>query len=86
MDKRLNALEHRVTALEDKVERRLFETRPIRESVLEQLKGVNERLTRMENDVKDFRYMFRRSYSDLARVQADFDERLEKLEGRDAPK
>ena len=80
MDTRLNMLDTRLTALEDKVERRLLETRPIWESVLEQLKEVNARLTRVENEGVDLRRLFRTNFIELLRAQAGFDERLEKLE------
>jgi chromosome segregation ATPase len=89
MDKRLDSIDARLTTLEDKVERRLLETRPIWESVLEQLKEmsaqlaeVNVRLTKVEQDSRDLRHFFRAGFIDIARVQTDFDERLEKLEGR----
>src|SRR5438270_5910471 len=48
VEARLDSMDARLTALEDKVERRLQETRPIWEAVLEQLKEVNARLDRTE--------------------------------------
>jgi chromosome segregation ATPase len=48
MDVRFNSLDARLTALEDKVDRRLQETRPIWEQVLDRLTGVEERLTKVE--------------------------------------
>jgi chromosome segregation ATPase len=88
MDKRLDSIDTRLTTLEDKVERRLLETRPIWESVLEQLKEmsaqlieVSVRLTRVEQESNDLRHFFRAGFIDIARVQANFDERLGKLEG-----
>lgn len=86
IDTRLNSMDARLATLEDKVERRLLETRPIWESVLEQLKEVNARLIRVEHESNDFRRMFRASYSDLSRVQDNFEERLDKLEGRNGPR
>lgn len=92
MEMRLDAMDSRLAALEDKVERRLLETRPIWESVLEQLKEVNVqlidmnvRLTKLENENKNFRRMLRASFFDLSQVQEDFEERLDKLEGRNEP-
>ena len=85
IEMRLDAMDARLTAHEERVERRLLETRPIWEGVLEQLKEANERLNRVENESKDFRRMFRAAFSDLSRVQEDFDERLDKLEGRVTP-
>lgn len=92
MDARLNVIDTRLTKLEDKVERRLLETRPIWESVLEQLKEIsaqlkeaNARLTRVEVESIDLRRLFRAGFNDLARVQDNFDDRLEKLEGHNKP-
>jgi predicted nuclease with TOPRIM domain len=93
IDARLDSINTRLTTLEDKVERRLLETRPIWESVLEQLKEmsaqlteVNVRLTRVELESNDLRRLFRAGFNDLARVQDNFDERLEKFEGRNNPR
>lgn len=82
MDTRLSSIDQRLANLEDKVDRRLMETRPIWESVLEQLKEVNARLSRVEDESKDFRRMFRSAFSDLSRTQGDLEERLDKLEER----
>ena len=82
---RLASIDERLARLEDKVDRRLQETRPIWESVLEQLKEVNARLTRVEAENKDFRRMFRSTFSDVSRTQGDLEERLDKLEGRNVP-
>src|SRR4051812_2910248 len=48
IDTRLTNVENRLTALEDKVERRLHDTRPIWEQVLVRLTAVEERLTAVE--------------------------------------
>lgn len=82
---RLDSIDKRLGTLEEKVDRRLQETRPIWESVLEQLKEVNVRLTRVEDENKDFRRMFRSAFSDISRIQGDLEERLDKLEGRNIP-
>ena len=71
VENRLSAVEDRLTTLEDRVDRRLQETRPIWESVLEQLKDMNVRQAKIENENKDFRRMFRSAFSDLSRVQED---------------
>ena len=81
----LHSIDGRLTGLEDKVDRRLQETRPIWESVLEQLKEVNTRLTRVEDENKDFRRMFRSAFSDISPIQGDLEDRLDKLEGRNVP-
>jgi chromosome segregation ATPase len=82
---RLDSIDTRLATLEEKVDRRLQETRPIWESVLEQLKEVNTRLTRVEDENKDFRRMFRSAFSDISRIQGDLEDRLDKLEGRNVP-
>ncbi len=56
---RLDSIDSRLATLEDRVDRRLQETRPIWESVLEQLKDMNVRQAKIENENKDFRPMFR---------------------------
>ena len=68
---RLDSIDSRLATLEDRVDRRLQETRPIWESVLEQLKDMNVRQAKIENENKDFRRMFRSAFSDLSRVQED---------------
>ncbi len=46
---RLDTLDARLTALEDKVERRLQDTRPIWEQVLTRLDGIESRLDSLES-------------------------------------
>lgn len=82
---RLDSIDMRLGTLEEKVDRRLQETRPIWESVLAQLKEVNTRLIRVEDENKDFRRLFRSAFSDISRIQGDLEDRLDKLEGRDVP-
>ena len=82
---RLDSIDSRLATLEDRVDRRLQETRPIWESVLEQLKDLNVRQAKIENENKDFRRMFRSAFSDLSRVQEDLEERMDKIEGRPLP-
>jgi chromosome segregation ATPase len=82
---RLDSIDSRLATLEDRVDRRLQETRPIWESVLEQLKDMNVRQVKIENENKDFRRMFRSAFSDLSRVQEDLEERVDKIEGRPLP-
>ncbi len=86
MEARFDSVDKRLVTLEEKVDRRLLETRPIWESVLEQLKEVNVRLTRVEYENKDFRRMFRAAFSDISRIQGDLEERLDKLEERNIPR
>jgi hypothetical protein len=83
---RFDSMDARHTALEEKVDRRLQETRPIWESVLAEMKEVNTRLTKVENDYKDFRRLFHSTFSSLVRGQEDIIERLDKFEAREVPK
>ena len=48
----LESLNSRMTALEEKVDRRLQETRPIWEQVLSRLDTIDERLRRLETESK----------------------------------
>lgn len=79
IDLNIHSLDTRQATLEEKVDRRLEETRPIWESVLAELKEL-------KNDYKDFRRLFRYTFSNLSRIQEDIEERVEKLEAREAPK
>jgi hypothetical protein len=63
---RLDSIDSRLATLEDRVDRRLQETRPIWESVLEQLKDMNVRQAKIENENKDFRRMFRSPFGPVA--------------------
>ncbi len=61
----LRSMNTRLTALEDKVERRLHDTRPIWEQVLTRLTAVEERLTKMETRLKkveDEVFLLRRKF------------------------
>ena len=96
---RLDSIDSRLGTLEERVERRLMETRPIWETVLQQLsdmqeqlkdmqaqlKEMNARQSRFENENKDLRRMFRAAFSDLSRVQEDLEERMDRLEERTVP-
>ena len=79
IDSNIHSLDTRQTAVEEKVDRRLQETRPIWESVQAELKEL-------KNDYKDFRRLFRYTFSNLSRIQEDIEERVEKLEAREVPK
>lgn len=65
IDGRLTTVETRLAALEEKVDRRLQETRPIWEQVLTRLTAVEERLTKMEvrlKKVEDEVFLLRRKF------------------------
>jgi chromosome segregation ATPase len=51
MDARLDSMDARLMALEDKVDRRLQEARPIWEQVLVRLTNIEERLTGVEREL-----------------------------------
>ena len=90
----LNSINGRLTALEEKVDRRLQETRPIWEQVLSRLTEIKTRLTdiekrleKVEGEVYSFNRKMRVYYDDLLKMQdkqEDFDERLRQLESEPA--
>ena len=90
----LNSINERLTALEEKVDRRLQETRPIWEQVLSRLTeietrlgSVEKRLEKVEDEVYTFNRKMRVYYDDLLKMQdkqEDFDERLRQLESEPA--
>lgn len=82
---RLESIDSRPATLEERVDRRLQETRPIWEGVLEQLKEMNARLSRVEGENKDFGRMFRATFSDFTRLREDLEERMDRIEGRNLP-
>ncbi|HEX6182329.1 MAG TPA: hypothetical protein VFZ44_00350 [Pyrinomonadaceae bacterium] len=86
IDGRLTAVETRLTTLEDKVERRLQDTRPIWEQVLTRLTEVEERLTKRLKKVEDEVFLLRRKFDawtgDVALLrlkQEDLEERFEEF-------
>jgi chromosome segregation ATPase len=86
---RLDSMDARLTALEDKVDRRLQETRPIWEGVLEQLKEVNARLDRtetrldsIEKEIGAMRRWFRQTFFEMGRDHDSLEERVENIEAR----
>jgi predicted nuclease with TOPRIM domain len=74
MDARFDSFETRLTALEEKVDRRLQETRPIWEQVLDRLTKVETRLKKVEDEV----FMFRRKFDvwtgDLTLLQQRYED------------
>jgi len=69
----------RLDGLEEKVDSRLQETRPIWESVQAVLKELRI-------DYTDFRRLFHSTFASLVRGQEDIIERLDKFEAREVPK
>ena len=85
IDGRLTAVETRLTALEDKVERRLHDTRPIWEQVLTRLTAVEERLTKVEErlgKLEDEFFWFGRNFRNWTRELSKLQEKYEDLEER----
>ncbi|MDQ3918292.1 MAG: hypothetical protein M3348_07425 [Acidobacteriota bacterium] len=85
MEARLDSMDARLTALEEKVDRRLQETRPIWEGVLEQLKEINARLDRVEKEISATRRWFRNTFIEVSRDHDSLEERVENIEARLAP-
>ncbi|MGA9995964.1 MAG: hypothetical protein WBP93_11155 [Pyrinomonadaceae bacterium] len=76
MDGRLSAMDGRLTSLEEKVDARLHDTRPIWEAVL-------SRLDKIEDEVKSIKRQMKVLHEDVLQVreeQVDLDERVTKLE------
>jgi predicted nuclease with TOPRIM domain len=81
----LRSMDARLTALEDKVERRLHDTRPIWEQVLTRLTAVEERLTKVEErltKVEDEFFWFGRNFRNWTRELMKLQEKYEDLEER----
>lgn len=73
-----------------KLEARPYDTKPIWEQALKeimetraQVVKVEDRLGNIENEIKDMRRVFRYTFADVTRVQADIEERLDKIEGHE---
>ena len=78
----LRSIDGRLTALEDKVERRLQDVRPIWEQVLERLTKVETRLKKLEDEVFMLRRKFDAWTGDVALLrlkQEDLEERFEEF-------
>ncbi len=81
MDARFDSMDARLTALEDKVDRRLQETRPIWEQVLTRMTGVEEELAKVGTRLKkveDEVFMLRRKFDvwtgDLTLLQQRYED------------
>lgn len=92
LDAEVVMLKQRQFALEEKVDRRLQETRPIWEAVLAQINELKERQQKFEEDMLREMKRTRRDFTAAVKlesqVNADFrgdvEERLDELEGRNA--
>lgn len=84
MEKRLDSMDTRLTALEEKVERRLHDTRPIWEQVLSRLTDIESRLTDIESRLTNIEARLTDVETRLSGVESGLDsveKRLEKVEG-----
>jgi len=83
----VSSLRSELSTLSEAVERRLYDTRPIWETVLAEMENLKNQVSALENrvvslettvhnDVKDRAYVVRGQYVDVIRVQRDFDDRV----------
>ena len=82
---RFDTLDLRITTLEDKVDSRLRDTRPIWEAMQADLTNVKEDMTKVRGDVKEIKYTLKAMHKEILRVRTDLeelDERVEKLESQ----
>jgi uncharacterized coiled-coil protein SlyX len=89
---RFDALDARLTSLEEKVDTRLRETRPIWEAVLTRLTSVEDRLGSLESESRMSRRAMKELSEDVPRTRAQnaeldddigkLTERVEKLESK----
>ena len=85
---RFDTLDLRITTLEDKVDSRLRDTRPIWEAMQADLANVKEGMTKVKEDIKEIKYTLKAMHKEILRVRTDLvevDERVEKLELQSTP-
>lgn len=82
---RLDSIDAWLSTLEEKVDRRLQETRPIWEQVLKRMEGVESRLGGVESELHDLNRKFLVFNADILKLQDkydDLDERVRKSESQ----
>lgn len=79
MDARFDSMDTRLTTLEEKVDARLRETRPIWESMKQQLTEMATRMAAMEKTLDDIRLRLNELYRDSYEMRG----RIGRLEERD---
>jgi chromosome segregation ATPase len=82
---RLDSIDTRLATLEEQVDRRLQETRPIWEQVLKRMEGVESRLEGVESELHDLNRKFRVFNADILKLQDKYDdleERVRKFESQ----
>ena len=85
---RFDTLDVRITTLEEKVDSRLRETRPIWEAMQADLATVKDDLATVKGEIKSINRNLKLVHEDILRVrveQGDLDERVEKLESQRTP-
>jgi DNA repair ATPase RecN len=75
----LRSMDARLTTLEDKVDRRLQETRPIWEQVLVRLTNVEERLTNVEQELVGVKQGLDKVEARLGKVEDEVDNLVRKF-------
>ncbi|HEX8501987.1 MAG TPA: hypothetical protein VF659_15495 [Pyrinomonadaceae bacterium] len=82
---RFDNLDGRLTTLEEKVDSRLRETRPIWEAMQADLAYVKDDVTKVKSDVKEIKYTWKAMHKEILRVRIEreeIEERIEKLESQ----
>ena len=83
-----SSLRSELSALSETVEHRLYDTRPMWESVLAEMENLKSRVDVLETTVrdglKDMGHLFRTQYVDVIRVQRDLEDRVTALEQKPA--
>ena len=83
-----SSLRSELSTLSETVEHRLYDTRPMWESVLAEMENLKSRVdvleTTVNNGLKDMGHLFRTQYVDVIRVQRDLEERVTALEQKPA--
>ena len=85
---RFDTLDARITTLEEKVDSRPRETRPIWEAMQADLATVKDDLATVKGEIKSINRNLKLVHEDILRVrveQGDLDERVEKLESQHTP-
>jgi hypothetical protein len=82
LSSKVGSMDSRLSSLEQKVDERLYDTRPLWEGVQVQLVELREGQEKIALEVRAMRTAFGRSYADLLTTQEEHEERLGKLEDK----
>src|SRR2546429_8795201 len=84
----VSSLRIELSTLSETVEHRLYDTRPMWETVLAEMEELKSRMDALEttvnNGLKDMGHLFRTQYVDAIRVQRDLEDRVTALEQKPA--